>query len=217
MVIGAPSPRPGLRERKRAKLRRAVQTEALRLFESQGFDRTTVEQIADAADVSTSTFYRYFPTKEDVVVGDDYDATLEAAFAARPTDEPLAESIRAALAELSATAEVDENFNLARLRLVASVPALAARYAGEERRSAEFLCRLVAERAGRDPDDYQLQVVTAALVAALFTASRRWAHDHAKTPLNVLIDDAIATLEPVLLALHDPARPARKAPRQRAS
>ena len=67
------SPPIGLRERKKIKLRRSVQREALRLFAEQGYEDTTVEQIADAADISTTTFYRYFPTKEDVVLDDDYD------------------------------------------------------------------------------------------------------------------------------------------------
>ena len=71
------SPPLGLRERKKIKLRRSVQSEALRLFAEQGYEDTTVEQIADAADISTTTFYRYFPTKEDVVLDDDYDPIVE--------------------------------------------------------------------------------------------------------------------------------------------
>jgi AcrR family transcriptional regulator len=61
-------PPQGLRERKKHKLRRTIQASALRLFETQGYERTTVEQIAAAAEISTTTFYRYFPTREDVVL-----------------------------------------------------------------------------------------------------------------------------------------------------
>jgi AcrR family transcriptional regulator len=71
------SPRLGLRERKKVKLRRSAQREALRLFAEQGYEATTVEEIADAADISTSTFYRYFPTQEDVVLDDEYDPIVE--------------------------------------------------------------------------------------------------------------------------------------------
>ncbi len=135
--------------RKAIKLRRAIQTAALRLFETQGYEHTTVEQIVEAAETSTTTFYRYFPTKEDVVLDNDASPLFEAAAATRPDGEPLTATIRAAMAGIVATAEADHDITLARMRLIATVPALEARYAGEERRSIDFLARLLANRTGR--------------------------------------------------------------------
>jgi AcrR family transcriptional regulator len=136
-------PPPGLRERKKIKLRRGMQAAALRLFETQGYDRTTVEQIAEAAETSTTTFYRYFPTKEDVVLDNDASPLFEATVAARAADEPLTATIRAAMGAVVTAAEADRDLTLARMRLVAAVPALEARYAGEERRTINVLTRLL--------------------------------------------------------------------------
>ncbi len=201
----APAP-PGLRERKKIKLRRAIQTEALRLFETQGYEHTTVEQIAEAAETSTTTFYRYFPTKEDVLLDNDVSPVFEAAVAARPAGEPLTASIRAGLAAVVTAAEADREQTLARLRLVAAVPALEARYAGEERRTIDFLARLLAAHTGRPADDYQLELVACMLVAVLFTASRRWVAGQGATPLAGLIHQAVTTIEPLLATLEQQDR-----------
>ena len=92
--MSAPTnPPPGLRERKKIKLRRAIQAAALLLFETQGYEHTTVEQIAEAAETSTTTFYRYFPTKEDVVLDNDasplFEATCRHATRRRAADRDL--------------------------------------------------------------------------------------------------------------------------------
>src|SRR5271165_4994463 len=87
----------GLRERKKARTRAAILQEALRLFHEQGYAATTVEQIAAAAEVSPSTFFRYFPTKEDVVLQDDYDALLLEAFEAQPADLNPIQALRGSL------------------------------------------------------------------------------------------------------------------------
>src|ERR1044071_2839050 len=84
---------PGLRERKKQKTRWAIQEHAVRLFVQQGYDATTVEQIAEAAEVSPSTFFRYFPTKEDVVLIDDYDPLIVAAIRDQPASTPVIEAV----------------------------------------------------------------------------------------------------------------------------
>src|SRR5574337_1236534 len=96
-MTGDDQPAPGLRERKKAKTRAAIQGHALRLFREQGYEATTVEQIAAAAEVSPSTFFRYFSTKEDVVLYDDLDPLLIAAFAAQPAELSPIQAMRGAL------------------------------------------------------------------------------------------------------------------------
>ena len=97
-------PRPGLRERKKARTRAAIREHALRLFREQGYDTTTVEQIAEAAEVSPRTFFRYFPTKEDVVVQDDMDLLWLEVYPAQPPDlgpvDAMRTSVRTAFANL---------------------------------------------------------------------------------------------------------------------
>jgi AcrR family transcriptional regulator len=198
------NPPPGLRERKKIKLRRAIQSAALGLFETRGYEHTTVEQIAEAAETSTTTFYRYFPTKEDVVLDNDASPLFEATVAERPADEPLTATIRAAMAAVVGAAEADRDLTLARMRLVGTVPALEARYAGQERRSIEFLTRLLASRTGRPADDFQLELVAFVLAAVVFTASRRWVADQGATSLTGLTDQALATIEPLLAGLEQP-------------
>ncbi|MGH4006284.1 MAG: TetR/AcrR family transcriptional regulator, partial [Pseudonocardiaceae bacterium] len=75
-AAGEPAPRPGLRARRKAQTRQVIQAHALRLFLANGYDATTVEEIAAAAGVSHMTFFRHFPTKESVVDTDDYDPMI---------------------------------------------------------------------------------------------------------------------------------------------
>jgi AcrR family transcriptional regulator len=90
-------PARGLRERKKAKTRAAIQRHALRLFREQGYEATTVEQIADAAEVSPSTFFRYFLIKEAVALYDDLDPLFIAAFEAQPAELRPVQALRRAL------------------------------------------------------------------------------------------------------------------------
>ena len=203
------SPALGLRERKKIKLRRSVQREALRLFAEQGYDETTVEQIADAADISTTTFYRYFPTKEDVVLDDDYDPILvEHIIGSDDENVPLIATVRSTIAALAVAVETDRDTALARLKLISSVPALRARRGGEGRKNPDFFIRLFSARSGRSIDDYQLRITAAAFAAAQLEAGRIWADTDGTKSLSKLMNDAVTYVEPLIAAL-EPA-PAKR-------
>src|SRR4051812_14662868 len=87
----------GLRERRKAETRELLRSAALRLFVEQGFEATPVSQIADDVGVSHMTFYRYFPTKESVVLDDDYAPLIAEVIAAQPRDLPPVERVRRAI------------------------------------------------------------------------------------------------------------------------
>jgi AcrR family transcriptional regulator len=164
----------GLRERKKRKTRDAIQREAMRLFQEQGYEATTIDQIAAAVDISPSTFFNYFPAKEDVVTYDRYDPMLLASLAAGPPDEPLSVALRRVLRELSDVFDRDREMILARFRLGLEVPELRARVWEEMERAQQLLCAICAARSGRDPDDFELRVVAIALAVAAFEGAREW-------------------------------------------
>ena len=85
-----------LRERKKAKSRAVIQQQAMRLFTEKGYEATTAEQISEAAEVSPSTFFRYFPTKEDVVLYDSLDPILLEAIRTQPAELSPIKAIMAA-------------------------------------------------------------------------------------------------------------------------
>lgn len=164
-------PRPGLRERKKARTRAAIQRAALRLFEQQGYAETTVDEIAAAAEVSQSTFFRYFPAKEDVVLHDSLDPLLLAAFRAQPAELGPLPALRAALAQMRAQlpAELWER-EQARHALVIEVPELRGRMLDGMLAMVDMLGAVIAERSGRTPDDFALRVFAGALVGVAMTA-----------------------------------------------
>ncbi|TDU04499.1 TetR family transcriptional regulator [Streptomyces sp. 846.5] len=165
----------GLRERKKLKTRRAIRAAAFRLFSTQGYDATTVDQIAADADVSPSTFFRYFPTKEDLVITDDYDPVMEAALRARPLGEPVMESVRQAiLPPLRRIMEAESEDMLLRMRLLNEVPAIRSRSVLEMLRSRDVIVAVLAERTGRPEDDLGLRALVSATLSACSEAVEYW-------------------------------------------
>ena len=187
---------PGLRERKKARTRRQIQEAALRLITEQGYDATTVEQIAEASEISPSTFFRYFPTKEDVVVSDDYDPAILAAFAVvDPGDSPVHAFRTVAAQVFEQVYAAERDTLLQRVTLVFSTPALRARTLDGVREGAALYGRALAERYGRTPDDPQVTVAMAAIMATVSAAIEDWVAAGGVPHLPALIDDALALLE----------------------
>ena len=163
--------KPGLRERKKAKTRAAIQEHALRLFREQGYDATTVEQIAEAAEVSPSTFFRYFGSKEDVVIYDALDPILIEAWRRQPAELGPIPAIRAAMKEVFGGLSPEELSEM-RLRgqLIYGVPELRLAMIDDLVRTALMMAGEVAVRTGLPVDDFRVRVGVGAFMGALMAA-----------------------------------------------
>ena len=169
----------GLRERKKARTRLAIREHAMALFKDQGYDKTTVEQIAAAAEVSPSTFFRYFPSKEDVVLQDDYDALLIAAFHAQDLEIPPLQALRNAIGEVFSSMPASQQTQEAeRIRLVLAVPDLRARMLAQFSEMIQMLAEAVAERVGRQPDDFEVRTFAGALVGVALGVADSFGDDY---------------------------------------
>ncbi|HUC55933.1 MAG TPA: TetR family transcriptional regulator [Streptosporangiaceae bacterium] len=201
MHAGSEEPRPSLRERKKARTRAAIREHALRLIREQGYAATTVDQIADAADVSPSTFFRYFPTKEDVVLQDDFDVLALGAFEEQPASLSIVAAFRAAAKEALLSISAEDLTDMRETSaLILTVPELRARAMDEYSRTIEVIAEAAAKRAGRDPDDFAIRVVAGAIIGVIMAATMPWTEwadlDKAySSDMFDRIDAALALLE----------------------
>ncbi|NQE67107.1 HTH-type transcriptional regulator TcmR [Nocardia gamkensis] len=157
----------GLRERKKERTRRTIRLEAFRLFREQGYNETTVEQIAAAADVSPSTFFRYFPSKEQLVLADDLDPVIIEALRRQPRDVRPMAAFREAVREVFANLPAAElAFEQERQALLFHVPELRSAIGLEMMRSIDLLSGLLADHLGRSPDDFEVRVAAGAMTGA---------------------------------------------------
>ncbi len=187
-----PEPKLGLRERKKIQTRQAIRRAAYRLFKEQGYDATPVDQIAAAADVSPSTVFRYFPTKEDIVLTDEYDALMEAALRARPRDEAPLEAIRHSILEpLRRIVEHEREEMAERSKLLQEVPAIRARSNESMIESGRVLAAVLSERTGRPADDIEVEVFVAAVLSGFQAALMHWARNGHQEDLMALMRQAV--------------------------
>jgi AcrR family transcriptional regulator len=167
---GPAEPVLGLRERKKAKTKAAIQEHALRLFREQGYAETTVEQIAAAAEVSPSTFFRYFPAKEDTVLTDLVDRQTFEVMVNAPAEMSPLEALRYAVSDVFRDMS-DEHVQLEMVRndLIRSVPELRRGMLVELTRPRDLLAEAVAVRLGRPVDDPDLRLYAAAVMGVMTT------------------------------------------------
>ncbi len=188
----------GLRERKKARTRAAIRQHALRLFSEQGYTATTVEQIAEAAEVSPATFFRYFPTKEDVVLQDDFDLVALAEMEAQPPElSPIAAFRAAAAAARKQLTPEEARIFAETTRLTLSVPEIRARAVDELVRTSDQISAAIARRIGASPDDFEVRNMAGAILGVIMTVAMPW---NADQPIDFYamfdrIDAALAHLE----------------------
>jgi AcrR family transcriptional regulator len=194
------SPRPqrpsaSLRERKKDRTRRTLQAEALRLFAAKGFQATTIEEIAAAAEVAPRTFFRYFPTKEAVVFWAEHQPLLAGFVAARPDDEPAAEALRRGFLDgLASFYDQDRERLLERSQLACRTPALQPRWHQQQADLAAAMAQILADRLGVRAHDLEARALAAALAAALFVAIEDWQAHDGQGDLGALIDRALGSV-----------------------
>lgn len=165
----------GLRERKKARTRAAIREHALRLFRENGYQQTTVEKIAEAAEVSPSTFFRYFPTKEDLILQDDMDTRMVEAFERQPPGLGPIAAIRAATRQVIASySEADLDVVRQTTALTMTVPEVRARAIDEFARTITVISEALAKRTGRPADDLAVRATAGAIIGVIMSITIPW-------------------------------------------
>ncbi|MEJ2890466.1 acyl-CoA-like ligand-binding transcription factor [Actinomycetospora aeridis] len=185
----------GLRERKKLKTRRALGAAALELAVTHGLAEVTVEQIAEAADVSPRTFFNYFSSKEEAVVAADVERARDTAerLAERPAGEPVLESVRAVMREMVVDAPRSREW-IAQVRLVKSEPSLVPQQLAAYAAAEAHLTGIIADRTGLGPRDLYPAVTAAAVMSAMRVATTRWLESDGDGDLVGVVDQVIDLL-----------------------
>jgi mycofactocin system transcriptional regulator len=183
------------RGRRPSTTRAQIARVALGLFERNGFDETTVEDIAAAAGISRRTLFRYFDSKRDIVWGEFAVelVRLREHLHEAPADEPLMDVLRRAVVSTNrfGAGELDEL--RIRVNLISTVPTLVAHSALRYAEWRQVVAEFAAERRGEGPDDLGPQTLAHAALGAAMAAFARWAH-HDVEDLTAEVDRALRLL-----------------------
>jgi AcrR family transcriptional regulator len=199
-TLGTAAGQPGgLRERKKARTRASIREHALRLFREQGYQATTVEQIAAAAEVSPSTFFRYFPTKEDVVLQDDMEALMMEAFERQPPEVGLVAAVRAATREIRGSMDQAHWDQMRQtVELAMTTPEIRSRALDDFSRTIAMMAEGMAKRTGRSPDDLAVRAVAGAIFGVIMSVTTPWTDwsgEHINADMFERMDAGLAHLE----------------------
>ncbi|ONI87702.1 TetR family transcriptional regulator [Saccharothrix sp. ALI-22-I] len=193
--------RSDLRERTRQAVRAELVTVAWELFVRQGYDATTVDEIAAAVGMSQRSFFRYFSSKEDIVLGkfQAFGEILADALAKRPGEEDAWTALRRALDWFVGGSERDPRYGLELLRLTDQTPALKARRLEQQTHWQELLAPHVATRL--DPpatgaNDLRPAALAGAALACMNVANAAWVAGDGNQSLGRLIDEAMRAVRP---------------------
>jgi AcrR family transcriptional regulator len=196
------SPVPGLRERKKQRTREALIAAAFDLFGRNGFDATTVEEIAEAVEVSPRTFFRYFATKEDCALSmlDDQAAAMEAEFERRPPSEPVLTALKHAMTAVAKATESGSGFDPIRFACMQDMtkksPSVAAKSVEHGTAKMDAFAAKIGARMGVDPaTDPRPHLVAAIVASTVPLAIRVWGATEPETPLSELVERAFGLLE----------------------
>ncbi|MER6843286.1 TetR/AcrR family transcriptional regulator [Streptomyces platensis] len=170
--------RPSLTERRRQETRLEIAETAAALFSDQGYEATTVEDIASGAGISLRTFYRYCAAKEDALtpVMTSSVGVLVEELARRPVDEPLSSAVQASFTSSAAARQLADREQARRLvRVMGTVPAIRMRWLAAGREMQDQLVPVLAARKGAPEDSMEVRLLACALLDAISVAMEHWA------------------------------------------
>ena len=181
--------------RRRVTSRAELEQTAFALFTARGFDATTVDEIAAAAGIGRRTFFRYFPSKNDIPWGafEDELERMRVRLKACPPEVPLMDAIRVALIDFNRVTPAQVPFHRRRMELILRVPTLLAHSTLRFTAWREVVAEFVAERTGRRPDDLAPQAIAHAVLGVAIAAYEHWLDDPA-SDLGALLDNAMRQL-----------------------
>ncbi|WP_433260803.1 TetR/AcrR family transcriptional regulator [Micromonospora vinacea] len=193
----------GRRDRKKAQTRAALTAVALRLVAERGLEHVTVEEISEAADVSSRTFFNYFTCKDEALTDDPAldGKPVVARLAAVPAQVPALRAVRLALDEAIDTIQADRELWRLRLAVITQNPVLLPRLVSSNVATERAMVSVIATRLGVGPDHGLPPLITAVTSAAFHTAMLRWAAGDDTRPLRDFVDEAFAA---VAAGLPDP-------------
>lgn len=205
----------GLRARKKRQTRRRLVHAAVELAERDGVDTVTVADIADHAQVSRRTFFNYFSSREEALVGApsaERITALTQLLAERPADEVPWVALRRALADLWSADEEPERSWAARIRLARSHPSLVGVLRAQFGRLEDALAVTLATRMAAGPDDLRPRLLVALAITTMRVAVDDWLDSGDDVPLAVAVDEALALVAMDLAAVDPLATPGPGSP-----